>query len=117
MHERVDRKGYIDPGERTRGTFEGVDDEINLARDHQLLQFFSPEVLAGEIFQCKSSVEVARGLLGKDLEFIVRVCLLQGLADQFSLLQGEFGLASANGEGLLFGRGGGCHDEGKDGKR
>lgn len=97
-------------GVRAAGpTFERVDDEVDLAPDHQFLQFFGPQVLAGEIFQRNGGVEIAGGLLGEDLEIIVRVCSLQGLANQVRLGQSEFGFASANGEGLL-GGGGGCHD-------
>lgn len=67
-----------------------MDDEIDLPSDHQLFQFLGPQVLGGEVLQRNSRVEIAGGLLGEDLEFIVRVGFLEGGPHQIGLKQGEF---------------------------
>jgi len=84
-----------------------MNDEIDLASDHQLLQFLGPQVLGCKVLQRNSRVEIAGGLLGEDLEFIVRVGFLEGGLHQIGLEQGEFGFASADGKRRP---GGGGHD-------
>lgn len=87
-------------------TFERVGNEVNLPCDHQSLQIFCPQVLRREILQWQHGVEIARGLLRQDLEFVVGECIFEAVQHQVSLSEGERRLARANGEGGL---GGGCH--------
>lgn len=60
-------------------TFQRMGDEINTTRDHMLFELFRPQVLGCEILQWHDGVEIARGLLGEDVEFIVGVCFFDGL--------------------------------------
>lgn len=89
-------------------------DEINLAADHQFLQFLCPQVLGGEFPQGDGGVQITGRFLGEDFIFILGECALQRGQNQIGLEQSQFRFAGANGEGLL-GGGGGSHFEWRSG--